>query len=160
MENLSSTQLYGLIVAATVGLCMVVLGTGPNEDWKTTETTPTTTTKQQTTTTTSEGKQPRWHIFKIINVFAMLGFVVSVAAFLLNASTYLESQTVLLRFLVGWSVFLCYFFGFFGISLVHQDIPKEESQSHNNTNPSATSTGVQTRYVRLIGTTTVQEYSK
>jgi hypothetical protein len=40
-------QLYGLIVAATVGLCMVVLGTGPSQDdaWKTTATTTTTTTK-------------------------------------------------------------------------------------------------------------------
>jgi len=39
----------------------------------------------------------------------------------LNASLYLNDSTSLLQFLSIWSIFLCYFFGFFGISFVNLD---------------------------------------
>ena len=138
VENLSSTQLYGLIVCATVGISILVLGTGPSSqvEWK---------TKQpplMPAATTATGPQPRWHWFKYINVFMMIGFVSSVATFLWNFQVY--KYEGMGKFVLVWSVFLCYFFGFFGVSLVHQDI------LHNK--PSETSTKVDTeeRYVTTI----------
>lgn len=141
VDQLSSTQLYGLIVAATVTLCVVLLGTGSNThvELKQSPHTMTTTVKKKAHTgarasaASSKGgaRQPRWYIFQWINYLAAAAFLWSVGTFCLNASTYLhhESQGVLVQFLVGWSLFLLYFFGFFGISLIHEDIPKEDEQS-------------------------------
>mmetsp|Transcript_1520 Transcript_1520/g.3958 ORF Transcript_1520/g.3958 Transcript_1520/m.3958 type:complete len:628 (+) Transcript_1520:436-2319(+) len=135
-DQLPSTQLYGLIVAATVGLCVVLLGTGNsnfeldhqrqkqlqqnNDDLK-----------KPKMAAMPSGRQPRWHIFKWINFVTVGAFLCSVFIFCSNASRYLhhESQGVLVQFLVGWCVFLMYFFGFFGVSLIHDDIPREEEES-------------------------------
>lgn len=122
IDGLPSTQLYGLIVAVTVGLCVVVLGTGSSNlemeqhDLKKPKMVP-----------VDGGKQPNWQIFKVINYIAVAAFLYSVFMFCSNASKYLhhESKGVLAQFLVGWSVFLMYFFGFFGVSLIHEDIPSE-----------------------------------
>jgi len=140
IDRLPSSQLYGVIVAATIGLCVVLLGTGNsnlelqqqqrqhqqkmmNAD----------DLKKPTNNRIANvgGKQPKWHIFKWINYLAVGAFLWSVYTFCSNASQYLhhESQGVLVQFLVGWSVFLLYFFGFFGISLIHEDIPKEEDET-------------------------------
>ena len=130
VDNLSSTQLYGIIVAATVGLCVVLLGTGhhhSNLDLHNAKDDLGLKKPIVTTATTSTGRQPRWHIFKWVNYLAVAAFLWSVCTFCLNASQYLhhESQGVLVQFLVGWSVFLLYFFGFFGVSFIHEDIKEE-----------------------------------
>ena len=137
VDELSSTQLYGLIVAATVTLCVFLLGTGSNTDVELATATTTTTSndddglkKPSQTNASSTTRQPRWHIFKWINYLASAAFLASVGMFCMNASQYLhhESQGVLVKFLVGWSVFLMYFFGFFGISLIHEDIPQDNQE--------------------------------
>jgi len=131
IDNLSSTQLYGVIVAATVVLCVVLLGTGhSNLDLQHSNNNDPLLKKQPAVAPSGNIKQPRWHIFKWINYLAVAAFLWSVCTFCLNASQYLhheESQGVLVKFLLGWSVFLLYFFGFFGVSLIHEDIPKEEA---------------------------------
>lgn len=116
VDNLSSTQLYGLIVAATVALCVLLLGTGSGSgtEWS---------LMKPPTPTATPGRQPRWHIFKYVNVVASLLFVGSVAEFGLHATYYMEHGLV--TFLIGWSLFLCYFFGFFGVSLIYNDLPRD-----------------------------------
>jgi uncharacterized membrane protein len=122
LDSLSSTQLYGIIVAATVGLCMVLLGTG-NADVQLNQQQQQQKTSPDTSTT---GRQPRWHIFRWVNYLCTAGFVYSLAHFWHNASYYLYQQPdQLIHFLVGWSVFVGYFFGFFGVSLIHQDMVSE-----------------------------------
>ncbi|KAG7367191.1 hydroxymethylglutaryl-coenzyme A reductase-domain containing protein [Nitzschia inconspicua] len=128
IDNLSSTQLYGIIVAATVGLCVVLLGTGSsNLDLQHNTTAKDNLLKKPAAV--PKGRQPKWHIFKWINYLAVVAFLWSVCTFCLNASHYLhhESQGVLVQFLVGWSVFLLYFFGFFGVSFIHEDISNDET---------------------------------
>eukprot|EP00934_Nitzschia_sp_Nitz4_P003859 Nitzschia sp. Nitz4//scaffold111_size72815//67337//69346//NITZ4_005802-RA/size72815-snap-gene-0.104-mRNA-1//1//CDS//3329533216//3849//frame0 len=124
LNNLSTSKLYGLIVAATIGLCLVLLGTGSNAalDGSAAK------NFSVSVNANSTGKQPRWHIFKLVNYVAIFLFVGSVAQFGLNASTYLE-QGNLASFVVGWSLFLCYFFGFFGVSFVYDDIPQQKQVS-------------------------------
>jgi hypothetical protein len=136
VDRLSSTQLYGIIVLATVGICVVLLGTGSS----TLDLHQQQQKQQQQQSNSDDGlkkppiadgiRQPRWHIFRWVNYLAVVAFLWSVCTFCLNASQYLhhESQGVLVQFLVGWSVFLLYFFGFFGVSLIHQDIPQEQPQ--------------------------------
>lgn len=123
IDSLPSTQLYGLIVAATVGLCVILLGTG-NSNLEMEQ-----HLMKPKMVVVNAGKQPNWHLFKMINYIAVAAFLYSVFIFCSNASQYLhhESQGVLAQFLVGWSVFLMYFFGFFGVSLVHEDIPADDS---------------------------------
>lgn len=133
IDNLSSTQLYGIIVAATVGLCVVLLGTGSsNLDLQQQPAAPKDDLVKKRAAAT-QGRQPRWHIFKWVNYLAVAAFLWSVCTFCLNASHYLhhESQGVLVQFLVGWSVFLLYFFGFFGVSLIHEDISNDETASND-----------------------------
>ena len=69
----------------------------------------------------STSPEPKWHILKITNYVAATGFLLSVLKFASNASTYLNDSSSLLQFLFVWSVFLCYFFGFFGISFLDLD---------------------------------------
>ena len=147
VDNLSPTQLYGLIVAATVGLCFILLGSGNVQDVQIVSHPP----KSMSNSKLDKGPQPRWHIFRWINYLFIAAFLWSVATFAVNASTYLhnDSQGVLLRFLFGWSVFLCYFFGFFGISFVH-DITDDDHQTMVNTHPPSvvpSSTASSLRYV-------------
>jgi len=132
IDQLPSTQLYGFIVAVTVGLCVVLLGTGNSnleieQQRQQQQQKDANELKKPKVVAVDGGKQPKWHLFKWINYIAVSGFLYSVFFFCSNASQYLhhESQGVLVQFLVGWSVYLMYFFGFFGVSLIHEDIPTE-----------------------------------
>jgi len=127
-------------VAFTVVLCLALLGTpedsagsadshlestsatGSKSSIATGSTTTTSTASNHKPKPSSSSRQPRWHIFKYVNVVATLAFTASVAQFGLHSSYYMEHQGMLMNFLIGWSVFLCYFFGFFGISLIYNDI--------------------------------------
>mmetsp|Transcript_8637 Transcript_8637/g.12293 ORF Transcript_8637/g.12293 Transcript_8637/m.12293 type:complete len:625 (+) Transcript_8637:77-1951(+) len=75
--------------------------------------------------------QPKWHILKYLNIAAALSFLISVFYFLFDASTYLNDSNSMLKFLAGWSAFLCYFFGFFGISFIDADELVGEEQKQN-----------------------------
>jgi hypothetical protein len=131
IDSLSSTQLYAIIVAVTVIVSFVLLGTHNAEEVLVTPPTVGTTSKTSSssssptkdkhpTTSTLTGPEPRWHIFRWVNWLAIIAFFCSVIEFGWNAHTYLKSTDgTLLKFLVGWSVFLGYFFGFFGVSFVH-----------------------------------------
>ena len=46
-----------------------------------------------------------------MNMLILVLFLASIVEFYWNDSLYV--------FLLGWSVFLCYFFGFFGVTFVH-----------------------------------------
>jgi hypothetical protein len=150
IDSLSSTQLYAIIVAVTVIVSFVLLGTGTNSvsvtDEVLTVTTPagssssSSPSKDKTSSSSSSGPEPRWHIFRWINWLAIIAFVISVVEFGWNAQTYLHSTTdgngtssVLLHYLVGWSIFLAYFFGFFGVSFVHDIHAADHAQSQSGT---------------------------
>ena len=119
LDSLSSTQLYGIIVLATVGVSFLLLGSGGSavDDVafvKAPQSNP-------TNRIVPKGRQPKWHILKWLNYAAIVGFVASVAKAAMHASGYLEDSFSLVQYLVGWSLFLCYFFGFFGISFIDAD---------------------------------------
>lgn len=151
IDQIPSTQLYGLIVAVTVGLCVVLLGTGDSDfemeqQRKKQNLTESNNLKKPKIAVIDGDKQPKWHLFKWINYIAVAAFLCSVFIFCSNVSQYLhhESQGVLVQFLVGWSIFLMYFFGFFGVSLIHEDIPREvelvpSKQQHKPVATNATS---------------------
>jgi hypothetical protein len=72
--------------------------------------------------------QPKWHILKIANYITTAVFLLSVLKFISDASTYLNDSSALVSFLSVWSLCLCYFFGFFGISFIELD----DFVDHNN----------------------------
>jgi hydroxymethylglutaryl-CoA reductase (NADPH) len=90
--------------------------------------------KRSTPKDDPDAPEPKWHIFTWVNTIAVILFVLSVVDFTMHASVYLKNDTndsssTVLKFLLGWSILLCYFFGFFGISFVHDmtdDIPGTE----------------------------------
>ena len=121
----NSTQLYFLIVVTTMALSYAVLSQGPAaatnsaaemQQWKGHSNSSST---RKTTTTPGGPPEPKWHIFKWVNVVALALFVYSGVDFVWQQCTTVEPPTTIWKFLVGWSVLLCYFFGFFGVSLVH-----------------------------------------
>jgi len=128
LDNLSSTQLYTLIVVATVGICLVVLGTGSQEEDHVVPTSP--SVDKPAAATATVGRQPRFWIFKYVNVGVSLVFLISILQFAFNASDYMEHLNT---FLVGWSILLCYFFGFFGVSLIHTDLLVEGRSASGGT---------------------------
>lgn len=67
------------------------------------------------------GPEPKWHILKILNYAAVTSFTASVMYFASDYSTFLSDSVTLFKFLFGWSAFLVFFFGFFGISFVDTD---------------------------------------
>ena len=141
LDSLSSPQLYGLIVAVTVLVATLLLGTAqPLEDKimtrtlhgnKTDGTTTgsstataatvkaagNTTTTKTATTNGGSGPEPRWYIFRLFNYAVLLAFTASVVEFVLHAAD--KDRTQLVRVLVAWCMCLIYFFGFFGVSIVH-----------------------------------------
>jgi hypothetical protein len=118
MTSLSSTELYGVIVAATIGLCFLLLGNGTKLEDNICLPPAQNVSRERKQ---RSGPRPRWHIFRWVNYAFVIGFGASVVTFITNSSYYLQQdQGTLIQFLVGWSVFLCYFFGFFGVSLVHE----------------------------------------
>jgi len=74
--------------------------------------------------------EPKWHVLKILNFAAVISFVTSILYFASDLPTYLNDSSTLLKFMAGWSVFLCYFIGFFGISFVDADeLCEEETET-------------------------------
>lgn len=83
-----------------------------------------------------KGPEPRWHIFRYVNYMIVAAFVASVLEFSRNAATYTNETYVLLRFLLAWSACVCYFFGFFGVSFVH-DIQDESNDADTEVVPTS-----------------------
>ena len=148
IDSLSSTQLYILIVGITIVVSFLVLGSAqqpadvvPHDGVTTTSTTSTdrkiTATRTSTIETTSKGPEPRWHIFRWVNFATVALFIWSVVDFTTNATIYLNDNdsSTLLKFLVGWSILLCYFFGFFGVSFVHEMTEEQQQQQPTDSVP-------------------------
>jgi uncharacterized membrane protein YjfL (UPF0719 family) len=140
LDSLTSTQLYALIVGLTVLISFVVLGSAadsvdveqrqPVEEKR----------PRKASNKTGGHPEPRWHIFRWVNVAVAVVFSGSVADFFLHASQYITDSDVLLKYLGLWCLLLLYFFGFFGISFVHDDMSEQEEEEQQ-----------QTGYVRFTG---------
>ncbi len=76
--------------------------------------------------------EPKWHVLKIMNFAAVGSFISSILYFASDLPTYLNDSSTLLKFIAAWSVFLCYFIGFFGISFVDADELCEEEACTDN----------------------------
>jgi hypothetical protein len=117
LDSLTSTQLFGVIVSLTVFVTFLVLGSANYPEVPEMQVSVISSIQP-----TKDGPEPRWHIFRWVNILTAAVFFWSVGDFSLHASAYLNDSdsSILLKFLIGWSVLLCYFFGFFGVSFVHE----------------------------------------
>jgi len=151
IDSLSSSQLYVVIVAGTVAVSFLLLNSNGSSTTTTTAVDSallksTNKTSRSANPAQSDLPEPRWFILKWVNVAAALAFGGSVVKFSLNASMYLNDSKYLLQFLVVWSMFLFYFFGFFGISFVNADNlaetmeQQQEPQKQRSLNESAATT--------------------
>jgi len=124
LDSLSPTQLYGVTVLSSIVLCFLLLNTGglSHVDQHSTQSSQKTSTKPSSFSKQGSEPQPKWYILNALNVIAAVTFIVSVVTFMSDASTYMSDSFSIVKFLAGWSVFLCYFFGFFGISFVDADV--------------------------------------
>jgi len=90
--------------------------------------------KETSFSTFKRKQQPKWYLFKYINMGVIAMFLCSVAIFLMNASSYIHNGAMT-QFLTGWSLCLCYFFGFLGVFFVHDEVSKEgEEATEDDTN--------------------------
>jgi len=108
VDSLSSTTLYAVIVGITVVVSFVLLGSGV-QDVPQVSSSP----SLEKSRSASQGPQPKWFVLRWLNYAATVGFCVSVLSFTMHAQTYVKDSAAMFRFLLGWSLFLCYFFGFF-----------------------------------------------
>ena len=133
LDSLSSTQLYALIVGLTVIVCWGVLAMSHQPEIPELVSTTAAAVGSSSSSTPRkrrEGPEPRWHFIRWANIVAVIIFAWSVADFSLNATTYWNDSSdsnVLFKFLLGWSSLLCYFFGFFGVSFVHDHLADMET---------------------------------
>mmetsp|Transcript_20110 Transcript_20110/g.43661 ORF Transcript_20110/g.43661 Transcript_20110/m.43661 type:complete len:622 (+) Transcript_20110:212-2077(+) len=125
-QTVSTTQLYATVIAVSLAFSFFLINSGGGSSALTMmdredggEQAP--KKKKQQQQRRASAPEPKWHILKITNYVATTGFLLSVLQFASNASTYLNDSTSLLQFLGVWSIFLCYFFGFFGISFIELD---------------------------------------
>ena len=65
--------------------------------------------------------QPKWHILKFLNILSVILLLTSFGWFASNASTYLNDSHAMVKFMAVWSMLICYFFGFFGMSFIDED---------------------------------------
>ena len=128
LDSLSSPQLYSLIVLVTVLIATLLLGNAtPLDDaaWRAKTATVTTSTSPTSSTSPSSSQhpEPRWYIFRLVNYAMLLAFGASVVeCFVWHADAYTKDRTLLARVLLGWCACLIYFFGFFGVSIVHSEV--------------------------------------
>jgi hypothetical protein len=118
IDSLSSTTLYALVVGATIVIALGLLGSAKEGEMNVPPTrgggggssnaAHSITSASGSSCSTNE---PKWHIFRYMNMVILVLFLASIVEFYWNDSLYV--------FLLGWSVFLCYFFGFFGVTFVH-----------------------------------------
>ena len=148
LESLPNTNpeiIYATLIGASLIFSFLVLNSGgssmatmlpPEGDAdslnKPTKIIPKANKKPVSPTSTSDEPQPKWHILRLTNYVVTFGFLFSVLQFASNASTYLEDSSTLLQYLVIWSVFMCYFFGFFGISFIELDDLGSEPQNQQH----------------------------
>ena len=152
LDSLSSPQLYGVIVLVTVLIATLLLGNAPALDEsavrrhaKTTTTTTAKTAVPTTTTNTNAvggAPEPRWYIFRLVNYAMLVIFGISVVEFFTHANdiVYAKDPTMLLRVLLAWCLALIYFFGFFGVSIVHSDVVVAASAETTPSSSNDTST--------------------
>lgn len=126
--SVSSTQLYGVIVGLTVFVCWGILSLADQPELP--ELTSTGRTVVKSVKRKTEGPEPRWHLFRWVNMLVVIAFACSVAEFSLNTTAYWNDSNVLCKFLIGWSLLLCYFFGFFGIMFIHDLEDAETTPTH------------------------------
>jgi len=132
LDNLSSTQLYVLIVGVTIAIALTVLPPVHGEDELRAPPQP----QRRSSAVKHSGRpEPRWHIFKWVNYAALIVLVGTVLDFSLHCHAYVSGEgggETLKKFLIGWSILLCYFFGFFGVSFVHDTMNEEEEEEEKN----------------------------
>lgn len=137
VQNVTTTQLYATVIAVSLAFAFFLINSGGGNPALISITTEEDTSSaadslkktmvvpRPTHTTTrgvaSSTPEPKWHILKIMNYIIATGFTFSVLQFASNATTYLNDSTSLLQYLTIWSISLCYFFGFFGISFIDLD---------------------------------------
>jgi len=148
LENVSTTQLYAIVIAASLAFSFYLLNSGGGssaltimneKDGDADSLRKPEARKRKDrprASTSSDEPEPRWHILRITNYVVAAGFLLSVLQFASNASTYLNDSTSLLQFLSVWSIFLCYFFGFFGISFIELDDFVDQQPSQQQQQPS------------------------
>lgn len=137
LEDLSSTQLYALIVTATVIIAFYLLGSAqPTDISSVTAELEDATSKSVGSSSKivkpTAGPEPRWHIFRWVNYVIVATFLCSLVYASLYFETVTGNTTQVLQILTFWSIFLCYFFGFFGVSFVHD-------MERNGSSPSGSS---------------------
>ena len=140
LESLPRTNpeiLYATLIGASLIFSFAVINSGtgspmampmPEDGYKDSLNKP----KKISNPSEPDEPQPKWHILRLTNYVVTFGFLLSVLKFALNATTYLEDSTSLLQFLFIWSISMCYFFGFFGISFVELDELECEPQNHQH----------------------------
>jgi len=129
LDSLTPTQLYGVTVLTSIVACFLLLHQGSTGETSTTK-----TVSKQAQVNSSVRPEPKWYILNVLNVIAATTFIISVITFMSDTSTYMSDSFVIVKFLCGWSVFLCYFFGFFGISFVDAEMLKDELETSNESN--------------------------
>lgn len=133
LQTASTTQLYVTVIAVSLAFSFFLINSGGSssaltiinreEAASSSDSLKKTAPKMRSShqQRAASAPEPKWHILKITNYVVATGFILSVLKFASNASTYLNDSTSLLQFLSIWSIFLCYFFGFFGISFIELD---------------------------------------
>lgn len=130
INAMSSMQLYVAIVGLTIVFTTLLLGSANygSPEMLRSNTSELKVHSPAAAKQTSGGPEPKWHLFKWINYAAVALFGWSVADFALNCTAYFNDSDKLMKFLAAWSLFLCYCFGFFGISFVHDTIDQQQQQ--------------------------------
>jgi hypothetical protein len=115
IDSLSSTTLYALVVGATIVIALGLLGSAKEGEMNVPPTRGGSSSSSSSSSSNAANSittnEPKWHIFRYMNMVILVLFLASIVEFYWNDSLYV--------FLLGWSVFLCYFFGFFGVTFVH-----------------------------------------
>jgi len=129
INSLSPTQLYTVTVLSSLLACFLLLPKSPRVP----------PPSQPISTKGTPTPEPKWYILNVLNGIAAISFIVSVIVFMSDASVYLSDSFAIVKFLCGWSVFLCYFFGFFGISFVDAEMLQEEEDDESPVAPTTKS---------------------
>jgi hypothetical protein len=130
IDAVTSTHVYLFTVAVMIVASFIMLSTGQLDQPEPNNIAVARDEKVTSAAPTKSSNKPAWYAYVRFMNFAFLAcFLASLVAFFQRASIFNAETPILYKFLIGWSIYLGYFFSFSGVSLLYDSLEEVDQQS-------------------------------
>jgi hypothetical protein len=130
MDAVTSTHVYLFTVAVMIIGSFLLLSTGQLDQPETKNIAIARVEKVSVAPVKKASDKPAWYAYvRFMNFTLLACFLASLVAFFQRASIFNSETPILYKFLIGWSIYLGYFFSFSGVSLLYDSLEEVDQQA-------------------------------